>query len=53
MILLPFLKKGALLLALCGMLGGGVLSAQETGSVPITEAGLKALDFQRTGGLQH
>ena len=44
MILLPFLKKGALLLALCGMLGGGVLSAQETGSVPITEAGLKALD---------
>lgn len=26
------------------MLGGGVLSAQETGSVPITEAGLKALD---------
>lgn len=44
MILLPFLKKGAILLALCGMLGGGVLSAQETGSVPITEAGLKALD---------
>ena len=25
MILLPFLKKGAILLALCGMLGGGVL----------------------------
>ena len=38
MILLPFLKKGALLLGFRGMLGGGVLSAQETGSVPITEA---------------
>ena len=44
MIFSPLLKKGILLLALCGVLGGGVLSAQETGGAPITEEGLKALD---------
>lgn len=31
-------------MALCGVLGGGVLSAQEAGGAPITEEGLKALD---------
>lgn len=44
MIFSPLLKKGVLLLALCGVLGGGVLSAQEAGGAPITEEGLKALD---------
>ena len=44
MIFSPLLKKGILLLAFCGVLGGGVLSAQETGGSPITEEGLKALD---------
>ena len=31
MIFSPLLKKGVLLLAFCGVLGGGVLSAQEAG----------------------
>lgn len=44
MIFSPLLKKGVLLLALCGVLGGGVLSAQEAGGASITEEGLKALD---------
>ena len=44
MIFSPLLKKGVLLLAFCGVLGGGVLSAQEAGGAPITEEGLKALD---------
>ena len=44
MIFSPLLKKGFFLLAFCGVLGGGVLSAQETGGSPITEEGLKALD---------
>ena len=44
MIFSPLLKKGVLLLALCGVLGGSVLSAQEAGGAPITEEGLKALD---------
>ena len=44
MIFSPLLKKGIFLLALCGVLGGGVLSAQEAGGAPITEEGLKALD---------
>ena len=43
MIFSPLLKKGVLLLALCGVLGD-VLSAQEAGGAPITEEGLKALD---------
>lgn len=41
---LTIVEKGILLLAFCGVLGGGVLSAQETGGSPITEEGLKALD---------
>lgn len=41
---LSLLKKGTLLVAFCGMLNSGVLGAQETGELVISEAGLKAVD---------
>lgn len=44
MMLSQLFKKGCLLLAVCGWLGGGVLPAQEVQQPPITEEGLKALD---------
>ena len=44
MMLSQLFKKGCLLLAICGWLGGGVLPAQEVQQPPITEEGLKALD---------
>lgn len=46
MMLSRFFTKGALLLAACGLLGGGVLTAQEEAAqpAPVTEEGLKALD---------
>lgn len=37
-------KKGALLLAVCGMVCGSMLSAQEQTVPPVSEEGLKALD---------
>mgnify|MGYP002670782433 FL=1 len=44
MMLSQLFKKGCLLLAVCGWLGGGMLPAQEVQQPPITEEGLKALD---------
>lgn len=43
MIFSQFLKRGVLLLALCGALGVGALSARGTGAAPVTEE-VKALD---------
>ena len=46
MIFSPLLKKGVLLLALCGVLGGGVLSAQEAGGGSDYGGGFESIGFQ-------
>lgn len=46
MIFSPLLKKGILLLAFCGVLGGGVLSAQETRGLADYGGGFEGIGFQ-------